>query len=202
MKSPSNAWKNIVGVTFNYLTVLEYKSNGIWLAQCKCGNKTLVKTSKLNNGHTKSCGCIKRFNALKHNGSETSEYHSWSSMKGRCNNPNNPAFVNYGGRGITVCKEWNSFETFLADMGPCPIGYSIERINNNLGYNPQNCIWATPKTQNLNKRSNFIIEYKNKNYPLVTLCKKLNLNYKTVFARLRVLNWSVDKALTVKTNNK
>jgi hypothetical protein len=123
-------------------------------------------------------------------------------MKARCNNSNNRNFANYGGRGIQVCKEWeNSFAKFIEDMGPCPKGYSIERKDNSLGYYPENCIWASCKTQSLNRRSNIVVTYKGTKYPLKALCELLDLNYKTVFARIRILKWSLDDALhfTTKT---
>lgn len=83
----------------------------------------------------------------------TPGYWSWISARQRCRNPKIKNFKNYGGRGITVCERWDSFANFLADMGPCPPGLTLERVNNALGYSPENCKWATRKEQYLNKRS-------------------------------------------------
>jgi hypothetical protein len=82
----------------------------------------------------------------------TPEYNAWVHLRDRCTNPNNAAYKNYGGRGIAVCERWNSFETFLADMGPRPMGYSIERVNNDGNYEPNNCKWIPLREQTKNRR--------------------------------------------------
>jgi DNA-binding CsgD family transcriptional regulator len=88
-----------------------------------------------------------------HGESTTRLYRVWASMKQRCNNPKAKDYKNYGGRGITVCDPWNkSFYTFKSDMGPCPDGFTLDRINNSLGYTPENCKWSTPMEQAQNRR--------------------------------------------------
>ena len=197
--SRGNAWVDITGKKFNFLTILGYLGKGKWHCKCECGNYTEVKTAKLNNNHTKSCGCLAKTNALKHNAVETREYITWTNIKARCTNPNNKAYKNYGGRGITICENWlSSFEQFFEDMGECPIGFSIERQNNNLGYFKENCIWASPKTQALNRRTNFIIEYQNQKKPLKQWCEELDLKYKKTFTRIKQLKWSIEKAFSLK----
>jgi hypothetical protein len=115
--------------------------------------------SHLLNGATKSCGCLNHENRQKPRRHGLSwkipEYRSWINMRQRCLNKNNPRYKDYGGRGIKICKRWSSFENFLADMGQMPgPGYSIERINNDGDYEPDNCIWLPRRDQWKNKRHN------------------------------------------------
>ena len=130
-----------------------------WECLCECGNKTIVSASYLRNGKIKSCGCLrKEGNNTKHQHTSRSHtpsptYSSWIKAKQRCNNPNVPNWVDYGGRGIKVCDRWlDSFENFLADMGERPDGTTIDRINNDGNYEPGNCKWSTPKEQSNNRR--------------------------------------------------
>lgn len=120
---------------------------------CDCGTFRLVQPSKLRTGQTLSCGCYGAQRASEahrtHGLTNTPEYRSWASMKSRCLNPRDPFFERYGGRGITICDRWcDSFEAFLADMGPRPSRrYTLERMENDGRYEPRNCRWATPKEQ-------------------------------------------------------
>lgn len=103
----------------------------------------------------------------------------------RCRNPNNPAFKHYGGRGITVCEKWLSFEAFLADMGERPAGLSIDRIEVNGNYEPGNCRWATDREQMNNRRNSIRVEIDGVELPLTEACERFGLIYATVYSRIR-----------------
>jgi len=127
-----------------------------WWCICDCGNVTIVQSNNLKSGNTKSCGCLMRERAVETNTThgmvDSLEYHSWAGMIQRCTNPNNTAYKNYGSRGISVCKKWMKFENFFADMGERPQTLTLERINNDLGYFPENCCWDTRIAQARNRR--------------------------------------------------
>jgi hypothetical protein len=127
----------------------------------------------------------------------TKIYNAWGSMKDRCFNPNCHEYINYGSRGITMCERWkNSFENFITDMGMPPRGYSLDRIDNDKGYSPDNCRWATRRTQNRNKRSNINISYLGKTMCLRDWCDVLDMPYKTVEDRINDYGWEPVKAIT------
>ena len=124
-----------------------------WLCKCDCGNYKRVASSSLKSGITKSCGCLvpqKTRKPERHGGTRSPTYSTWTGMKSRCDNPNAPYYSHYGGRGITYCKEWESYKNFLADMGERPKGLTLDRINGNGNYEVDNCRWATPAEQSRN----------------------------------------------------
>lgn len=159
--------QDLTGRVFGRLTVLGQAEDYIspkgqhfaqWLCQCSCGSESKnISTGNLKNGSTISCGCSRIESISKttktHGASRTSEYHSWSAMISRCTSENNPDYESYGGRGITVCSRWaDCFENFLEDMGDRPEGTSLDRIDVNGNYEPENCRWATGSDQCFNKR--------------------------------------------------
>lgn len=162
--------RDLNGERFGRLVVtkrMENNSRGqaYWQCVCDCGKVKCVRGGHLSGGLIKSCGCLNREVLTKmattHNESNrTKEWISWNSMKGRCYNPNDKSFRNYGHRGISVCDRWrNSYESFLEDMGRSPNGFTLERIDNGGNYEPTNCIWASRVEQARNTRRNVWIKH-------------------------------------------
>lgn len=122
-------------------------------------------------------------------------YTTWQSMIQRCRNENCKSYCNYGGRGIRVCERWKSFSAFAQDMGEKPLGYTIDRINNDGDYEPGNCRWATMKQQNRNCRRNKPVVFEGKTICLADLCERFSIPYTRLRERVNRLGWPLDKAL-------
>lgn len=195
-----------VGDTFQRWTVIGFgrdsrgkKSNQ---CQCKCGNIRYVRKEKLLNGSSRSCGCLRDEELTKHGMTKNSirssshEYWVWNAMVQRCTNTNDRGYMNYGGRGITVHPDWLKFEGFYRDMGSRPgKGYSLEREDNDKGYGPDNCKWATRKQQNTNKRNNKIIKAFGEEKCLAEWSRDTGISHATILQRLKN-GWSIEAALS------
>ena len=170
------------------------KSRAFWKCKCECGTIKEITSDVLSRNVTTSCGCVskKRIQQLnyKHGeGNKTTEYRTWSHMKGRCYCKTDGKYKNYGARGIKVCDRWlNSFENFLEDMGRCPIKYSIHRIDNDKDYSPENCRWANDHDQANCKTTTVYLEYNGMKLSMVEWSRKLNYDYKWFHAQLRYKN--------------
>ncbi len=207
-KSPlPNKWiKDYRGQKFHRLTVVSFarirpRGGAVWNCICECGAQTTATVSDLRSGHTKSCGCLsaERMRAMRttHGRSDTPEYNIWQGMLSRCYNPHSKIYRHYGGRGIKVCERWHtSFEKFFADMGKRPSRrHSVERINNNADYSPQNCQWATRVKQANNTRQNHYATYLGKTQSIADWARELNIPYHRLRARI-LRGVSIERAFT------
>jgi hypothetical protein len=191
----------ISGVRFGRLVTIEpvEGKRSSWSCKCDCGKVKVALSGNLIYGGTKSCGCLKSEVTTSRNTTHglryTSAYGRWNMMVQRCYNPSDKGFKYYGARGIHVCDRWMVFENFFADMGHPPKGLSIERIDNNSGYSPENCIWATRIGQANNRRNNRTITHNGETRTLSQWGRVTGVTGLTIYKRLH-RGWSVEKALS------
>lgn len=218
MKRP--AFIDLLGQRFGRLTVesraasvrTERGTKVRWNCVCDCGGRAITTTGSLRSGNTKSCGCYQldrlRAKTLKHGYARKGRLHplysAWGTMLSRCTNPRADGFKDYGARGIQVCERWNrgdgkrsGFECFLLDVGPRPTRrHSLDRIDNDRGYEPTNCRWATKRQQNLNRRMTRRIKLCGAEIAFIDACEIAGLSPKVVEARVRS-RWSMDRAFNL-----
>lgn len=197
---------NLTGKRFSRLVVTDFaytkNYNTYWNCVCDCGNKTIVQGTKLTQGRTKSCGCymidrIKETNS-SHGQRHTRLYGIYCKMKERCNNPNSIEYSSYGGRGIRLCPEWeNDFNSFYqwAKANGYTDSLSIDRIDNDKGYEPENCRWADRITQANNKRTNHYLTYNGKTQSIAQWARETGLSQSCLRHRI-YRGWDVEKALS------
>lgn len=171
-----------------------------WVCTCDCGRVVEVRGAGLRTGRAKSCGCLKAEKmahglGARHKMCETPTYSSWDSMMGRCTRPNDPTFGRYGGAGITVCSRWTVFDNFFADMGERPAGTSLDRIDPSGNYEPENCRWASAKTQANNRRNNRKVEYRGKPMTIREISDMTGAPYHLLRNRILRAGWAVDRAV-------
>lgn len=197
------AIKDMTGQKFGKLKVLyklhnyHKKDRVYWLCACECGNLVEVRGSSLRNGHTSSCGCLQKEIVTKHGKWDNRIYRIWAHIKDRCYNKNHHAYKHYGGRGIFVCSEWkDDFEIFYnwAINNGYDDTLTIDRIDNNGNYEPNNCRWTTRKQQCRNQRNNTNFTYNGETHCLSEWCDILGLNKSTIYHRI-YRHWSIEKAL-------
>lgn len=191
---------DLTGIRFGRLTAIKIdkkrktKSGGtFWICRCDCGNIKSIYTGHLRNGKTSSCRCLnadrlKECNTT-HGLRHSSEYNTWSSMKARCYNPNNPQYKDWGGRGIKVCDRWlikgSGFENFLEDMGRKPsLKHSLDRIDNDNAYYKENCRWAIKKIQANNTRTNIYFTYNGNTKTFSEWVAEFKVNYSSAYEYL------------------
>ena len=196
--------KDITGHIFGRLTAIapvERRNRTImWLCICECGSEAIVISTLLRSAQTRSCGCLQKEKVIEHNRTHSMSGHllyaRWSSMKDRCYNESNKYFPYYGGRGIHVCKRWkHSFSNFFADMGECPNQMTLDRIDNDGDYCPENCQWATARQQANNTRHNRFITCNGETKTIAQWCRKLGGRCDLVYSRLK-RGWSEERAVT------
>ena len=192
---------NRVGERYGMLVVESFAGNGKWKCICDCGNEVIVRSGNLTYGNTKSCGCLndyKRHNScITHGDSYSRLYKIYHCMKDRCYLHSHKEFYRYGGRGIVVCDEWKDSYQRFKDWAMAS-GYSedltLDRVDNDGPYAPWNCKWSTRQEQNNNRSDTKYISYTGECKSLANWCRELNLNYRTVWARLFKYGYSVEKA--------
>jgi hypothetical protein len=194
--------EHLIGVKYGHLTILgvtpKRNTSKIRVScKCDCGKITDLQLGNLVNGHTKSCGCLRK----PHGKDGTRIYNIWSGMIDRCCSPNYHHYQDYGGRGITVYEPWRKFVNWYdyikSTIGEPPTPqHSIDRINNNGNYEPGNIKWSTPKEQQNNKRTNHYVSFNGETKTLTQWAESLNITPITLWHRLTDLHWSVERALT------
>lgn len=198
---------DLEGMRFGRLSVIgktRSKSGRVaWLCKCDCGNESAPLTTDLTSGRTQSCGCLHRENVgnvfRKHGQYGTRLYKIWSNMIQRCTNPNHNYYSLYGAKGIAVCDAWMQFDAFYewAVKSGYADSLSIDRIDNDKGYSPDNCRWATPQEQTDNRRCSIYVSFNGERKTLKEWSNETGIAYKNLLWRMRH-GWTIEKALTTK----
>lgn len=197
---------DLSGQKFGNLTVLrianaQNKNGRYYECLCDCGNRTIVLGQNLKRGITKSCGCLRTKHIVhmnfKHGGKKERLYGVWCAIRSRCNNPNNKEYNRYGGRGIKCCDSWKEYMSFRewAISNGYKEGLTIDRIDNDGNYCPENCRWVTRTQQMQNTSLNVLVEHNSKTQTMSEWAKELGLNYKRFHRALRQYKLSFEKAV-------
>lgn len=211
-RHPRRRPKDLLGQRFERWAVVAEagfvngSTNMHWICRCDCGAEGVVRGSQLTSGGSKSCGCLTReVNAARetsHGKSKSQEFKAWQAMHQRCSNAKCGHFHSYGGRGVTVCERWNSFDNFYADMGNAPSSrHSLDRINNSGNYGPDNCRWATSKVQANNRRNTLWIQWKGRQMCAADWSKEINISAAILRKRIKILHWPIERAMSEPIRN-
>lgn len=189
---------DLIGHKFGRLTVYaaapsNKRGRAQWLCRCECGGTKIVLGNQLLTGGVRSCGCLAHETAVnsgkanfKHGGGKSPEYRSYSMMRHRCLNPASKSYPDYGGRGIRICDRWlDSYPNFRADMGDRPSGTTLDRIDNDGPYSPENCRWATKSEQAQNTRTTRHFTINGVSKPLRDWIAESRLERSTIYKRLK-----------------
>lgn len=208
--------ENLIGRRFDRLTVISQADDYIypngkrrtrWVCKCDCGKVISAEQYSLKRGRIKSCGCLNidmiKARSIRHGGRHERLYGVWINMKTRCHNPNSNSYSDYGGRGIAICDEWdNSYSNFRAwalsngyDENADNFACTLDRIDPNGDYCPENCRWVNAVKQANNRRNTIMIEFNNQLHSLSEWADIIGVKYHTLFARIYKLGWSLEKAL-------
>lgn len=196
---------NLEGVRFGHVVAKEYLGNSRWVCICDCGNSVIGTVARLKDGRRRSCGkCSFRYvNHGTHKGYKIRLWQIWDDMKTRCNNPNSHNYKHYGGRGIKICSEWLNFSAFRE--WSLSHGYAdnltIDRIDNEKGYSPDNCRWVTFKEQANNKRTNHFITYNGETKTIGQWSEATGLTWACIKRRIDA-GWNIEKALNTPSKGK
>lgn len=182
----------------------------MWMFRCMCGNQSEEQAGNIISGKSKSCGCLSReltsLNFKKHGDSRPGNpfhklYMVWSSMKARCLNRRNSRWLDYGGRGISICERWMDYENFKEDMGRMyRDGLTVERVDNDNGYSPENCRWGTQTEQQNNKRTSRFLILRGETLTVSQWARKLGVSAGLLHTRIR-RGWSVERTLSLRKAN-
>lgn len=193
---------DMIGKVIFRWTVIERGENtplgqAQWRCRCECGIERDVPGGDLRLNKSRSCGCLlgdRNRERKTHGMTNTRAYFNWNGMIQRCGNPNHKQFCDYGGRGIRVCDEWMKFENFYRDMGNCPSGKQIDRVDNDKGYCKENCHWASGSENCRNRRNNVWVEYQGKRMTLVECSEVSGVPYRKLQQRIKNLGWTIERA--------
>lgn len=178
-------FKDLTGQRFGRWTVLHFQDTARkmtrWACRCDCGREVIVLGNSLRRRLSVSCGCSR----WKHGRRTVNEYKAWHAARSRCTNPSNEHWAEYGGRGITMCERWQqSFDEFFRDMGPRPDGLSLDRIDNDGPYSPENCRWASQLTQQSNRRTTLTATHNGETLTIKEWARRSGERYRTLLYRI------------------